>query len=150
MRSIKGACARRGLLGVSSCRYTDCKCAAGLVAVLLCLEGTQRSRCVSVCVCVLWRHQLYSNLLSLSNYSLVKCETKSIVVSPVPPPPPPPPPLPAPAGHFGSGQAQHGHPSRHLSEGLADIMTSRGRLAPQYHDLRQQPWIACFVLLCLY
>lgn len=38
-----------GVLGVSGCCYTDCKCAAGLVAVLLGLQGQQ----LSVHICIL-------------------------------------------------------------------------------------------------
>lgn len=56
-RHTSAAC--DGLLGVSSCHYTYCTCAAGLVAVLLVLRGPR----VNVqCVGVSRREQPYSNL----------------------------------------------------------------------------------------
>lgn len=137
-------CARRGLLGVSGCRYTDCKCAAGLVAVLLGLYGR-----MCVCVCVLWHQQPYSNLfLSLIIvWSNVKPKPLfSLAVFPSPPPLPP-----APAERFGSGRAQRGLPQPRFSGLLAGIMTSRGQPAPRYHVLSQRHCgRACFVLPCLY
>lgn len=133
-------CACCGLPGVSSCHYTDCKCAAGLVAVLLGLQGAQLSGCVCVCAhmiagCagVLWHRQPYSNLFSLSNYSLVKQETKALV------PPSSSSSPSAPAERVGSKQAQHGFPQPQYQSCWLDILSTRGQPAPR-------SGIACFVL----
>lgn len=124
---------------------TDCKCAAGLVASPLGLQGPQMSGCVcmhdsGVCGCLVAPSAIFESF-SLSNYSLVKCETKALFSLPVF----------SPLEHQLSALAVSAWPPRALvSDSLADIMTTRGQPAPQYHVLSQKhSGIDCFVL-CLY